>query len=148
MPYLYCHPTTSPDALSYHFPDGGTNGTDWGDFTMYNGQAGWNISVLQYSQVIREAFYGTKLIPASVSKMMRDSVMAFDYFGVGNTPYFNSHYVSKNGLFPAGGNAGEFNGEYVLFDNDVSVALFVNSQLNYTNGIGQLVIDAFDAAHK
>jgi hypothetical protein len=148
IPYLYCHPTTTPDALSYHFPDGGTNGTDWGDFTKYNGQAGWNISILQYNQVMRAAFYGTSLIPANVSKMMRDSVLAFDYFYAGKkTPYFNEPYVSKNGGFPDAGNSGAFNAQFTLFDNDVSIVLFVNSSLNYPGGVGQLIVDAFDAAH-
>ena len=147
IPYLYCHPTSSPDALCYQFPANGGNGTDFGDFTTNNGQEGWNISVLQYAEVMREAFYDTKVIPSGVSKMMRDSVLAFDYFGSGNTPFFKEHYVSKNGYFPGGNNPGEFNGEYMLFDNDISIVLFVNSQLNYNNGIGQLIIDAFDAAH-
>jgi hypothetical protein len=146
VPYAATKPDDENQNLCYQFPADGAKGTDFGDWTTINGGAGFNISVAQYATVVRTAFYTSQIIPQALAQTMRDSVWGFDYFTVGKTPFFKVGYVGKNGYFPGAGNIGEFNGEYMMFNNNVSVVLYVNSQLKYPNGIAQLIIDAFDAS--
>lgn len=146
MQKIESKPFTENQSLCYQFPANGAKGGDFGDFTTNNGQAGFNISVAQYAQVMRTTFYTNTIISQGLAQQMRDSVWGFDYFWVGATPFFGVKYVGKNGNFPGSNNPGEFNGQLMMFDNNVTVVLFVNSQLNYPGGVGQLIVDAFDAS--
>lgn len=146
VPYIACKPDDENQSLCYQFPANGAKGGDFGDWTTTNGGGGFNMSVTQYAAVMRNAFYTSSIIPQELAQTMRDSVWGFDYFGVGTTPFFKVKYVGKNGYFPGSNNPGEFNGEYVMFDNNVSVTLYVNSQLKYNGGPLQLLVDAFDAS--
>lgn len=146
VPYSACKPDDENQNLCYQFPDNGSNGGDFGDWTTINGGAGFNISVAEYAAVMRNTFYTSQVIPQALAQTMRDSVWGFDYFTVSKTPILKVGYVGKNGNFPGAKNPGEFNGEYIMFDNNVSITLFINSQINYPGGIVQLMIDAFDAS--
>jgi hypothetical protein len=67
-------------------------------------------------------------------------------------------YWAKGGFYPGCGfgNAGEFNGDLVVFSNDVSVALIVNSNLAYNSSADkcgyqdnnpiQAILNAFNSA--
>ena len=138
-----------PDAenqnLCYVFPYFNSKGEDYGDWTTTCGQAGWNISVTQLSSLIRNMKYSTKLIPAATEKLMESDLLGFD--GKGTTPVLGVSFVNKNGGFPGPpNNKGAFNGEIYLFGNDVTLVLYINSDLKYPGGMNQLIIDAFDAS--
>jgi CubicO group peptidase (beta-lactamase class C family) len=148
IPYVEFKPETENQNLCYQFPANGANGGDFGDWTTIGGGAGYHISPIQYAQMVRATFFSETIVPSEVAKSMRDNVWGFDFFWAGNTPFFNEPYVAKNGGFPGAQNPGEFNGQFCLFDNDVSVILYVNSQFNYPGGVGQVILDAFDASRK
>lgn len=132
----------------YQFPDKGAKGGDFGDFISNNGQAGFQMSAMEYNTIMRNAFYTENIISAARAQEMRDNGWGFDYWMMGNTPFFNVGYVQKTGMFPGSNNPGEFQGTFAMFDNNVSVTVYVNSQLDYAGGLGQLVIDAFDNSRK
>lgn len=146
IPYVECKPETENQNLCYQFPADGGKGGDFGDFTTTSGGAGFNISVAQYAQVIRAAFYTADILPSGMGQTMRDSVWGFDFWLVGRTSFFDVAYQEKNGFFPGNQNPGEFNGVLCMFDNNVSIVLYVNSQLIYPGGVNQVVLDAFDAS--
>jgi CubicO group peptidase (beta-lactamase class C family) len=132
------------------------HGWDLGDMTTVVGSQGWILSTQDLAHFLRDLNYGNTIVDSSVAKQMRDNCMGYDSCAAptGNgSPYL---YWHKNGFYPGCGygNCGEFQGELVVFSNDVSVAFFVNSNLAYKSvpGCGRLdspstltpILDAFN----
>ena len=146
--------------LDYHFPlpSPPYRGMDLGDLTTKIGSQGWIMSTQDLAHFLRDLNYSENVVSGAVAKQMRDKGMGYDGFGL---PAANgSHYAfwGKGGFYPGCGygNLGEFHGNLMVFSNDVSVAVIVNSNLAYNptadacnyqdNDPAQAVLDAFNYA--
>jgi D-alanyl-D-alanine carboxypeptidase len=125
--------TTNTTGLDYHFPLSGDPGMDLGDLTLELGSHGWVMSTQQLAAFLRALNHTEKIVRKDLSELMAKGCLGYDFcnFSVlDGSPYA---YWAKEAFYPGcyDGNAGEFWGELVVFSNDVSVALFVNSNLTY-----------------
>jgi len=82
---------------------------------------------------LRDLQFNENILSMPVASQMKDVCMGYDKCGVQvapNSPYF---YSFKGGFYPGcwPGNTGEFTAALMVFSNGVSVALIVNSNLNY-----------------
>ena len=109
IPTLTCKPDKENKSLCYQFPNTGGVGDDFGDWTIYNGGAGWNISPMQFFELLRHFRYTTSLMNKAMSDEMVNNKYGFDVSAT--TPVLLMHYVSKGGYFPGNNNNGEFNGQ-------------------------------------
>ena len=150
----------SSTGINYHFPLPAQpyHGMDLGDMRPKIGSQGWIMSTQDLAHFLRDLTYTDNIVNEAIAKQMRDKCMGYDLCGVppANGSYFA--YWAKGGFYPGCGlaNPGEFNGELVVFSNDVSVSLIVNSNLAYNaspdfcgykdNSPIQAILDAFNYA--
>lgn len=151
-----CMPTTDPafDMLSYPFPPGSTNGTDWGDWTLACGGGGWNITAGNIFAFINDLANGNVLLTAGQRAQMNAQP-----YGLGwdNTvqricagPNFPAPYFCKNGSLGPDGMGREIWTYAGIFKCAVPVVVVVNSPLppafENSNDIIQLVAMAYNMA--
>lgn len=124
----------SSTGLNYHFPLPAQpyNGMDLGDMTLKIGSQGWVMSTQDLAHFLRDLNYSQNIVSGAIAKQMRDKCLGYECGAKAANGSPNAFW-SKGGFYPGCGfgNAGEFRGYLVLFSNDVSVALIVNSNLAY-----------------
>src|SRR5260370_5968751 len=122
-----CMPTNDPvfAMLSYPFPAGLTNGTDWGDWTLACGGGGWVLSLGELFQVVSDLATGNVLLTnAEKMEMNSPNCLGWDCSVRNDCP---DPYVCKNGAL--------FNGNIAIwtylgiFKCTVPVIVIVNSFL-------------------
>ena len=137
-------PTKSDSSTgrSYIFPLSAPpyNGLDLGDMTLKIGSQGWIMSTQDLAHFLRDLNYTGNIVGEGIARQMRDKCLGYEcgtYVTNGSNPSVPDGspyaYWSKGGFYPGcnNGNPGEFRGYLLLFSNDVSVALIVNSNLAY-----------------
>jgi CubicO group peptidase (beta-lactamase class C family) len=140
-----CKPPTSfssafAPVLTYPFPAGSANGTDWGDWTLSCGGGGWVITAANLNDVMQDLASGNKLLTAAQKSLMNKGPLGWDNTVRSDCP---SPYPCKNGdlalkLWTYAG----------LFKCSVKVTIFVNSPINGlpSSDIIGLVAAAYAAA--
>jgi hypothetical protein len=142
-----CTPPTTPTGiLSYPFPAGSASGTDWGDYSLACGAAGWVLSAFDIFKVVKDLATGNTLLSNSEKQQMFQGCLGWDCSVRPDCP---NPYVCKNGSF--GNGAGEHVWTYAgILKCDVPVVVVVNSPLpsTYQNGsdIIGLVENAYNSA--
>lgn len=125
-------PIPSNPALTYQFPSPAIAGESFGDMTETTGSQGWNMNVKQLSAFLTTLINTEKILPAAVSKQMRD-----EQFGLfqdsttltGITSYEHGGYYPGKDEDGKVINAGELNSGIFTFSNGLNVAIIINSQL-------------------
>ncbi len=146
IPNLTCKPDEENQNLAYQYPDKGQKGGDFGDWTKYNGGAGWNISVAQFSMFLRNLMFTEKLLTKKDRQMMLDNQYSLDQTGY--TPTLHTKFYRKNGGFPAANNPGGMNSEMWIFNNGITVVLYVNSDVAGTDNVNDIIYKAYEDASK
>ena len=117
-------PIASNPALCYQFPTPKAAGESFGDMTETGASRGWNMSARQLAIFFHALFQTQKILPAAVSKKMKD-----DQLGIWRDASLGTMTAWEHGgYYPGAQNAGELNSYGVTFSNGVSVAVIVNSQ--------------------
>ena len=71
-------PAGSADMLSYPWPAGRVSGTDWGDWSLECGAAGWNLSANEVFSVISNLAQGTALLNNLQKSLMFANNLGWD----------------------------------------------------------------------
>ncbi len=162
MNTIVCKPTDTNPGLCYQFPKDNGKGTDFGDMTLTNAERGWNMTTVQMAAFMSALHYSEKIIPKSLSDMMRNDRAGYDLRG--NTPGGMSYYA-KNGGYPGkfankvldganfgkNYNSGQLESWLIGFGNDVQISFIANSQVFITANSkespnGELALDSILAA--
>lgn len=144
-PNMACKPTDTNPALCYKWAAPSGNGTAWGDMTLTNAERGWNMSGLQMAAFLNTLNNTSKIVPLSVGKTMRTDSLGYD--GCNLKTNSGVQYFYKNGGYPAGNNPGEVGAWIFGFENNVHLAVLVNSDYKSGN-IYNDIINAFDEWYK
>jgi CubicO group peptidase (beta-lactamase class C family) len=148
----------SSTGLNYHFPlpSQPYHGWDLGDQTSLLASQGWIMSTQDLAHFLRDLNYSEHIVGGAIGRQMKQKCLGYDACGVPVSNGSNQAYWAKGGFFPGCQNPGEFNGYLVVFSNDVSVALIVNSNLTYKSSPDtcgyqdsdpiQAILDAFNSA--
>ena len=142
---MACKPTDANPALCYKWAAPSGNGTDWGDMTLTNAERGWNMSGLQMASLLNTLNNTSKIVPMSVGKTMRTDSLGYD--GCNMKTNNGVSYYFKNGGYPANQNAGEVGAWIFGFENNVQVAVLINSDYKSGN-IFSDIISSFDQWYK
>jgi CubicO group peptidase (beta-lactamase class C family) len=161
--------TDSATGVDYHFPlshpaDPSYHGWDLGDLTLQIGSQGWVMSTQQLAVFLRDLNFTEKIVRKELSQQMKatGACLGYEFWSCAVPVAKNSSYLywEKGGFYPgcSQGNKlpGEFRGHLVVFSNDVSIALFVNSNLTgkgatkdacgfKDRGSLQAILDAFNS---
>jgi CubicO group peptidase (beta-lactamase class C family) len=121
-----CKPPTSfssafAPVLSYPFPAGSTNGTDWGDWTLSCGGGGWVITASNLNNVLLDLANGNKLLTNAQKSLMNKGQLGWDNSVRSDCP---GPYPCKNGDL-----ASKVWTYVGLFKCTVQVTVFVNSAI-------------------
>lgn len=127
---IQCKPGPAP-GLCYQFPEPVMNGTDFGDMTETNASRGWNMSSTQLSKFLVALMHTDKILPQKIVQRMKSKRLGL------NRAFEPALFMASyhGGFFPGkslgGGirNPGELGSVIINFENGVSVAMIVNSQL-------------------
>lgn len=125
-------PIPNNPALTYQFPSPEIAGTSFGDMTESTGSQGWNMNVKQLSAFLTTLMNTEKILPAAVSKQMRDEQLGLfsDSTTVsGITSYEHGGYYPGKSQDGKIFNPGELNSGIFAFSNGLNVTVIVNSQL-------------------
>ncbi len=142
---MACKPTDNNPALCYKWAAPSGNGTDWGDMTLTNAERGWNMSGMQMASFINALNTTSKIVPTAVAKAMRTDSLGYDACNLQTSN--GVKYYFKNGGYPASNNPGEVGAWIFGFENNVHLAVLVNS--NYKSGnLYSDIINAFDEWYK
>jgi CubicO group peptidase (beta-lactamase class C family) len=129
---IECRPVATNPALSYQFPTPVIAGDAFGDMTETNASRGWNMSSRQLSGVMQNLLDTEKLLPASVTKKMKEGQLGIwmDNTSIpGIVSYeHGGYYPGKNATTGTLFNQGELNSLMINFSNGISVGVIVNSQ--------------------
>lgn len=142
---LHCKALPFASGVCYHFPDKGKAGTDFGNQEELAASKGWVMSAEQMAKFFRVLRYTENVLPFWLSKKMASDSLG--YFGKGSTSEGVGCYW-KNGGFPGSENKGELNSLIIGYDNDIQVALIINSELTNSKGMVGIINEAHDAAYK
>jgi CubicO group peptidase (beta-lactamase class C family) len=133
-------PVATNPALCYQFPTPKVAGESFGDMTETSASRGWNMSARQIALFFHALFDTEKIVPAHVSKKMKD-----DQLGIWRDMSLGTISAYEHGgFYPGAQNKGELNSYGVTFSNGVTVAVIVNSQF----GPGQSIPAEVKAALK
>lgn len=161
--------TDKTSGLNYRFPppsDSSYRGFDLGDLTLQLGSHGWVMSTREFAAFTTGLNHTEKIVRKELSDQMKNACLGYDYGDWGSddsrcrrTVAVNYFFWEKSGWYPGCGDYwfdafdGNFRSELVVFSNDVSIALFVNSNLKDDNcwsggGTSPLnsILDAFNRA--
>lgn len=145
-PDMACKPTDVNPALCYKWAAPNGKGTDWGDMSLTNAERGWNMSALQMATFMNALHHTYKILPKTVADAMRRDTLGYDNANIlTNT---GQKYVIKNGGYPASNNAGEVGAWLFGFENEVYVAVLVNSDQKPGTSVWTDVVAAFDGWYK
>ncbi|QIP11181.1 serine hydrolase [Spirosoma aureum] len=145
-PNMACKPTDTNPALCYKWAAPNGKGTDWGDMSLTNGERGWNMSALQMATFMNALHNTYKILPKPVADAMRRDTLGYDNANIlTNT---GLKYIKKNGGYPASNNAGEVGAWLFGFENEVYVAVLVNSDPKPNTSVWTDVVAAFDEWYK
>ncbi|ARK12584.1 serine hydrolase [Fibrella sp. ES10-3-2-2] len=144
-PNMACKPTDTNPALCYKWAAPNGNGTAWGDMTFTNAERGWNMSGLQMAALLNTLNTTSKIVPTTVAKAMRTDSLGYD--GCNMQTNSGVKYYFKNGGYPAGNNPGEVSAWIFGFENNVHMAVLVNSDYKSGN-IFSDIINSFDEWYK
>jgi CubicO group peptidase (beta-lactamase class C family) len=142
-PNMACKPTDVNPALCYKWASPNGKGTDWGDMSLTNAERGWNMSALQMATFMNALHHTYKILPKSVADGMRRDTLGYDKANIVTSTGLK--YVKKNGGYPAALNAGEVGAWLFGFENEVYVAVLVNSDPKPGTSVWTDVVAAFDA---
>jgi len=145
-PDMACKPTDANPALCYKWAAPNGNGTDWGDMTLTNAERGWNMSALQMATFMNALHHTYKILPKNVADAMRRDTLGYDNANI--LTGTGLKYIKKNGGYPASNNAGEVGAWLFGFENEVYVAVLVNSDQKPNTSVWTDVVAAFDAWYK
>ncbi|SFE95375.1 Beta-lactamase [Spirosoma endophyticum] len=145
-PNMACKPTDVNPALCYKWAAPNGKGTDWGDMSLTNAERGWNMSALQMATFMNALHHTYKILPKTVADAMRRDTLGYD--NANNLIKTGLKYVKKNGGYPASNNAGEVGAWLFGFENEVYVAVLVNSDPKPNTSVSTDVVAAFDACYK
>jgi hypothetical protein len=129
--------------LTYPFPAGSANGTDWGDWTLSCGGGGWVLKASDLNNVMLDLAAGNLLLTNAQKSQMNLNCLGWDCSVRPDCP---SPYVCKNGSLSSGGKTlWTYLG---IFKCTVSVTVFVNSPIQGlpSNDIIGLVGNAYNGA--
>jgi CubicO group peptidase (beta-lactamase class C family) len=132
--------------LSYPFPAGSANGTDWGNWTLLCGGGGWVITASNLNDVLEDLASGNKLLTPGQKSLMNTGPLGWDNTVRSDCP---SPYPCKNGdLIPANDVIPHLWTYAGLFKCSVKVTIFVNSSINGlpSGDIIGIVAAAYNAA--
>lgn len=125
---IQCKPGPTP-GLCYQFPEPVMKGESFGDMTETNASRGWNMSARQLSKFFTTLMYTEEILPQKVVNRMRN-----EEFGLDRDVLSGLFTYTHGGFFPGKENGqikngGELGSVVINFNNGVSVAMIVNSQL-------------------
>ncbi|RYG85151.1 MAG: class A beta-lactamase-related serine hydrolase, partial [Alphaproteobacteria bacterium] len=121
----------SPDkCLSYQYPEPIQAGTDWGDMTATNAYRGWTLSAEEMSRVIRGLLYTEKLLTQAQREAMLSGRLGIFPANVAGLEEYGHNGMHPGNPVPGGLNLGEVGTTIAGYSNGISVALFVNSQID------------------
>jgi len=93
-----CTPPTTPTGiLSYPYPAGTTQGTDWGSYQLQCGAAGWVLSAFDIFKVVNDLATGNTILTNSEKQTMFQGCLGWDC-----SVRPDCEFVCKNGAFPGG----------------------------------------------
>lgn len=145
-PGMACKPTVTNPALCYKWAAPNGKGTDFGDMTLTNAERGWHLSSLQMATFMNALHHTYKVVPKTVADAMRRDTLGYDFANIKTGT--GVKYFLKNGGYPASMNAGEVGAWIFGFENEVYVAVLVNSDAKPNTGVWNDVVAAFDAWYK
>jgi hypothetical protein len=120
-------PTGTNDILSYPFPSGSTNGTDWGDWTLSCGGGGWVLSADDLYRFLNDLANGNILLTSTDKVRMNSNCLGWDGTDCSVMRNCPGPYNCKNGdLYQ--GNVAVWT-YAAIFKCNVPVVLIVNSFL-------------------
>lgn len=145
LPQLSCKAEAFTTGMCYHFPYDNKPGTDFGNQTLVVGSKGWVLSSAELAKLFRIVHHTEKILPTWLSNKMKNELLGYDANGSTSE---GVDFYWKNGKFPGSQNAGELNTLIIGYENDVQVALIINSELANTKGMVGIINDAHDNAYK
>jgi hypothetical protein len=98
------------------------------------------LSAAQLAKFFRAVHHTENILPAWLSKKMRDDLLGYDAHG---TTGKGVKFFSKGGYFPGDQNAGELHTLTMGFHNDVHVEMIINSERSG----GKKMLDICSEAH-
>ncbi|MES2775151.1 MAG: serine hydrolase domain-containing protein [Bacteroidota bacterium] len=142
---LGCKPVPFLGGICYHFPYDNKSGTEFSDQTLVVGSKGWVMSAAEMGRFFRTLHFTEEIMPNTLSTRMKNDLLGYD--SKGSTSEGVGYYW-KNGQFPGSQNDGELNTLIIGYDNEVQVALIINSELGGGKGMVSIINDAHDEAYK
>ena len=137
-------PISSNPGLAYQFPSPVQGGESFGDMTETSASRGWNMSSKQLAIFVHNLLYTEKILPANISKRMRDEQLGLWKQTVSGNLVDYEH----GGYYPGKQNKGEMNTMIANFSNGVNVAIIVNSQFGPGMSIATQAREAMKEALK
>jgi CubicO group peptidase (beta-lactamase class C family) len=145
LPNLTCEAEAFTTGMCYHFPHNNKPGTDFGNNTLVAGSKGWVMSAAELAKLFRIVHHTENILPAWLSNKMKNKLLGYDSNGSTSE---GVDFYWKNGKYPGSQNAGELNSLIIGYDNDVQVALIINSELANSKGMVGIINEAHDEAYK
>lgn len=145
LPNLKCEAEAFIGGVCYHFPYNNKPGTDFGDHTLVAGSKGWVMSAAELAKLFRIVHHTEKILPKWLSDDMKTKLMGYDATGATSE---GVDFYWKNGRYPGSQNAGELNSLIIVYNNNVQVALIINSELNNSKGMVGIINEAHDLAYQ
>ncbi|MEO7308517.1 MAG: serine hydrolase [Ferruginibacter sp.] len=145
LPALTCKAEAFTTGMCYHFPYDDKPGTDFGNDTLVAGSKGWVMSAAELGKLFRTVHYTDKILPTWLSNKMKNELLGYDEKGATGE---GVGYYWKNGGYPGSQNAGELNTLIIGYENEVQVALIINSELDNSKRMVGIINEAHDEAYK
>jgi CubicO group peptidase (beta-lactamase class C family) len=132
MPDISCTESTIQPPLFYDINDTAKTGRHMGDQRLNAGSGGWVMSTLQMAHLFRSIHHTEKIMPAALSKRMRDEHLGYGLEEIeGVTSYFKSGSENLDGR--------EYSSLTMGFENGVQLDMMTTSDM----GLKNLAWDAF-----
>ena len=114
-------PDPSNQLLFYPFPVNGNPGTDFGDWSLYPGSAGVQISTWELATFIYYLRYTNSLLPDSMKTQMYTGLLGWD----NKLTVHGDDFIFKNGFFPTP----PFSTAIIDFTNGIQVAIICDGNV-------------------
>lgn len=120
-------PDLSSELLFYPYPVNGNPGTDYGDWSLYPGSAGVNISTWELATFIYYLHYTNSLLSENMKTQMFTGLLGWDVRSQVN----GDEYIFKNGYFPTP----PLSTAIMDFTNGMQVTIISNGNMNSVDAV-------------
>lgn len=120
-------PDPSSQLLFYPFPVNGDPGTDFGDWSLYPGSAGVQISAWELATFIYKLRNTNSLIPENMKTQMYNGLLGWD----NRLSAHGDEFIFKNGFFPTP----PFSTAIIDFANGIQVSIICDGNINSVDAV-------------